>query len=58
MIICDTNSLEFSFAFTTYKVYHRYLLRVNHHKNISREEKSDWEDEWLSDKAWEKGKVR
>jgi hypothetical protein len=45
MIICHTNSLEFSFAFTIYKVYHRYLLRVNHHKNISREEKSDWEDE-------------
>ena len=58
MIICHTSSLEFSFAFVIYKVYHRYLLRVNHHKNISREEKSDWEDEWLSDKAWEKGIVR
>jgi hypothetical protein len=45
MIICHTNSLEFSFAFTIYKVYHRYLLRVNHHKNISQEEKSDWDDE-------------
>jgi hypothetical protein len=32
MIICHTNSLEFSFASTIYKVYHRYLLRVNHHK--------------------------
>jgi hypothetical protein len=30
---------------------------VKHHKNMSREEKSDWEDEWLIDKAWEKGKV-
>jgi hypothetical protein len=45
MIICHTNSLEFSFAFTIYKVKHRYLFRVNHHKNISREEKSDQEDE-------------
>jgi hypothetical protein len=35
-----------------------YLFRVNHHKNISLEEKSDWEDEWLSDKAWEKRKVK
>jgi hypothetical protein len=45
MIICHTNSLEFSFASTIYKVYHRYLLRVNHHKNITREGKIDWEDE-------------
>jgi hypothetical protein len=45
VIICHTITLEFSFAFTIYKVYHMYLLRMNHHKNISREEKSDWEDE-------------
>jgi hypothetical protein len=44
MIICHISSLEFSFAFTIYKVKHRYLLRVNHHKNISREEKSDRKD--------------
>jgi hypothetical protein len=25
-------------------------------KIISREEKSDWEDDWLSDNAWEKGR--
>jgi hypothetical protein len=58
MIICHTNILEFFFGFIIYKVWHTYLLRVNHHKNIIREEKSDWEDEWLCDKAWEKGKVR
>jgi hypothetical protein len=35
-----------------------YHLRVSHHKNISPREKSDWEDEWLSDKVWEReGKV-
>jgi hypothetical protein len=51
MIISHTNSLEFSFAFTIYKVQHRYLLRVNHHKDIGQEEKSDREDERLSDKA-------
>jgi hypothetical protein len=33
-------------------------LRVIHHKNISPEKKCDLEEEWLSDKAWEKGKVR
>jgi hypothetical protein len=27
-------------------------------KNTRREEKSDWEDKWFSDKAWEKGKLR
>jgi hypothetical protein len=34
------NSLEFLFEFIIYKVQHRYLLRVNHHKFYSREEKS------------------
>jgi hypothetical protein len=45
LIDCHNNSLEFFFAFTIYKVQHRYHLRVNHSKIITERKRVVWEDE-------------